>query len=146
LSISNSSVTGGVIGGRKGEGGDVVTLRAVGQQRGARAHGMARGAQRPTKVHSSGEHRDALRAHLLGDPLGRLGNDDLVTVGERDDRVGRRLDDQDQLGVELEGLQHMPKSVQGDHCRGPREVGVSGAQGGRTGRGRAADVPAPPAP
>ncbi len=41
---------------------------------------VTRSAQRSAEVHGSGEHRDALRAHLLGDPLGRLGNDDLVLV------------------------------------------------------------------
>src|SRR6202012_4094245 len=53
--LARTSGTGRVIGGRKGEGGDVVTLRAVGEQRDARAHGMAGGAQLPAEGHRARE-------------------------------------------------------------------------------------------
>ena len=68
-------------------------------------------------LHGAGEDLDAIRAHRLADALRRLRDDDLGAGGERDHRVGVTLDGDDQVGIQMEELELVPESVQGDHCQ-----------------------------
>ena len=61
------------------------------------------------------EDRGAPGADEVDDLLGALGDDQLGVGGEGHDGVGRRLDREDQVRIEVEVLFGMRKSVETDH-------------------------------
>src|SRR4051794_10402024 len=62
-----------------------------------------------------GQNAHAPAGDLVDDLLHRLDDDDPVSRGQHDRRVGDRLDRHDEVGVELEGLVALAESVELDH-------------------------------
>src|SRR5579875_3745923 len=90
-----------------------------------------------------GEDPRPVVGDLLGDALGRLGDDDLLPVDDRQHRVRRRLDGDDHVRVDLEGVHLVAQAVRGDHGLAFPGVGVVPADGGE---GDGGGVPRSPPP
>jgi hypothetical protein len=66
-------------------------------------------------LHGAREDFHTVSAHRLADALRRLGDNDLGARSERYHRVGVTLDGDDQIWIQMEELELVPESMQGDH-------------------------------